>query len=803
LLNSTRQLQFGDSGTYIHQSADGVLDLVSDTEIEINATTVDMNGNLDLSGTLNSMTIAASGITGPSGQNFAINTPNSLRINIDSDNNGTSEVFVVGHNRTDVGTTDALFKVTEAGTSTFFSTATTDTVVLQSTDTGASAAPDLVLFRDSSSPADGDDIGNILFRGKDDGGNETSYAFIMGEINDASDGSEDGNLFFRTQSAGSLDNRISIVSDKVGIGTDSPSSGKLEVKGAKTQSGGAPIGNVLIADSTSLAANTGGAVTFQGVYQTGGAITGFASIEAMKETATHNEYGGALVFKTRQDQGSMNEHMRITSTGLIGIGTSSPSHEIEIHSASPTIEWSDSDDNYRSQITQSGSAFYFDADAGAGGSSSMRFRINGGTEAMRIDASGSVGIGTSSPGGSTSCLHVVHDATEGTPSFPDGEVIIAQRNFNSSQGCHIGIIAGTASESAVNFGDKDDSDIGGISYNHSTNAMHLRTSATNRLNIDSDGHVGINMTASPVANDKVLSIYESNTPRIKLHNSSTGTAGTDGGELNMTGTDFIIENRESGNLRLFTNGSERIRINNAGLVSIGTTTTDRELKVQKSGDHSIIAAVSGTSNLAGMVMGDTDDDDTGAVLYNNNGNYLYFQTNTSERVRIAANGTTIMAVGNDNCLHLNTSVASGTGRNLIRAFSDSSIDSDGNVRFVVFDSGNVQNTNNSYGAISDQNRKENIVDATDKLDEINQVRIRNFNFIGDSQKQIGVIAQELETIFPSMVEDIQDQDSDGNLLETTTKSVKYSVFVPILIKGIQEQQTIIDDLKSRIETLEG
>jgi len=52
LLNSTRQLQFGDSGTYIHQSADGVLDLVSDTEIEINATTIDINGNVDISGSL-------------------------------------------------------------------------------------------------------------------------------------------------------------------------------------------------------------------------------------------------------------------------------------------------------------------------------------------------------------------------------------------------------------------------------------------------------------------------------------------------------------------------------------------------------------------------------------------------------------------------------------------------------------------------------------------------------------------------------------------------------------------------------
>jgi hypothetical protein len=51
LLNSSRQLQFGDSGTYIHQSADGVLDLVSDTEIEINATTIDINGNAEISGT--------------------------------------------------------------------------------------------------------------------------------------------------------------------------------------------------------------------------------------------------------------------------------------------------------------------------------------------------------------------------------------------------------------------------------------------------------------------------------------------------------------------------------------------------------------------------------------------------------------------------------------------------------------------------------------------------------------------------------------------------------------------------------
>ncbi len=53
-LNSSRQLQFGDSGTYIHQSADGVLDLVADTELELNGAIVDVNstnGNVDISAT--------------------------------------------------------------------------------------------------------------------------------------------------------------------------------------------------------------------------------------------------------------------------------------------------------------------------------------------------------------------------------------------------------------------------------------------------------------------------------------------------------------------------------------------------------------------------------------------------------------------------------------------------------------------------------------------------------------------------------------------------------------------------------
>jgi len=52
LIASTEKIQFRDTAIFINSSADGQLDLVADTEIQIAATTVDINGNVDISGTL-------------------------------------------------------------------------------------------------------------------------------------------------------------------------------------------------------------------------------------------------------------------------------------------------------------------------------------------------------------------------------------------------------------------------------------------------------------------------------------------------------------------------------------------------------------------------------------------------------------------------------------------------------------------------------------------------------------------------------------------------------------------------------
>jgi hypothetical protein len=136
------------------------------------------------------------------------------------------------------------------------------------------------------------------------------------------------------------------------------------------------------------------------------------------------------------------------------------------------------------------------------------------------------------------------------------------------------------------------------------------------------------------------------------------------------------------------------------------------------------------------------------------------------------------------------------------------VNDNANNRMIVYSNGNIQNTNNSYGALSDIKIKENVSDATPKLEKLCQLRVVNYNLIGETQKQIGVIAQEVEQVFPSMVDETPDYenvtttDEEGNEVTEriatgeVTKGVKYSVFVPMLIKAIQELKAEFDAYKA-------
>ena len=211
-------------------------------------------------------------------------------------------------------------------------------------------------------------------------------------------------------------------------------------------------------------------------------------------------------------------------------------------------------------------------------------------------------------------------------------------------------------------------------------------------------------------------------------------------------------------LAFATNATERMRIDSSGNLLVGTTTVS----------NSSIAT--------------------------------FYKTATASNQRVATfinNGTSGSTTAAGIIISY-PNASSGNGSTFIQC-SDSNTD-----RFYVLGSGNVQNANNSYGAISDVKLKDNITDATPKLADLLKVQVRNYNLKSDpSHKQLGVVAQELEQVFPSMVEESSDKDIEGNDLGTTTKSVKYSVFVPMLIKAIQELNAEIQSLKAEVATLKG
>ena len=77
-------------------------------------------------------------------------------------------------------------------------------------DTGAAHDPQMILFRDSSSPADGDIIGNLIYDADNDAGQQTTFANIRAEIVDASDGTEDGRLRIYTMKDGTATESLKV-----------------------------------------------------------------------------------------------------------------------------------------------------------------------------------------------------------------------------------------------------------------------------------------------------------------------------------------------------------------------------------------------------------------------------------------------------------------------------------------------------------------------------------------------------------------------------------------------------------------
>jgi len=126
--------------------------------------------------------------------------------------------------------------------------------------------------------------------------------------------------------------------------------------------------------------------------------------------------------------------------------------------------------------------------------------------------------------------------------------------------------------------------------------------------------------------------------------------------------------------------------------------------------------------------------------------------------------------------------------------------------------GTYGSATNSYGSTSDSKIKQDIVDARkDYWDDFKEVRFRKFRLKdqvaidSDAPALLGVVAQEIESIFPAIVTESPDVDNTGPKpvnLDTTTKVVKYSILNQIGLCVIQELQTRLEAAETKIAALE-
>ncbi len=116
--------------------------------------------------------------------------------------------------------------------------------------------------------------------------------------------------------------------------------------------------------------------------------------------------------------------------------------------------------------------------------------------------------------------------------------------------------------------------------------------------------------------------------------------------------------------------------------------------------------------------------------------------------------------------------------------------------------GEFDNTNGNYTPVSDLRLKKNINPMNEMLSSIMQLKPKSYQMKDDNDPNsfsYGLIAQEVENVLPEIVATIKGDDGDGI---NNLRMLSYTELIPVLIKGMQEQQAIIENLKKRIENLE-
>ena len=284
-------------------------------------------------------------------------------------------------------------------------------------------------------------------------------------------------------------------------------------------------------------------------------------------------------------------------------------------------------------------------------------------------------------------------------------------------------------------------------------------------------------------------------------------------------------------------GVEAMRLDSAGNVGIGTSSPAKRLSVVNATDSTTVGANAvmtvqagssvnsvaeigfaygtwgGTNPLCSIGYQITSNAGVGSGALTFSTRSVTTDTAPTERARIDSSGNLLVGTTNISLtagvgLKLltsttapNYSVVGTDATNTNLAFGAYSIGA-GAYRFQVGYGGTIYATSTSISGLSDQTLKQNIRDLETGLLEVLALKPRRFDWKnGDAENVAGFIAQEVEQVLPELVMDyVYNKDEEGN--DIIKKSLKMGDILPTLVKAIQEQQAMIQELKAKVAALE-
>ena len=526
------------------------------------------------------------------------------------------------------------------------------------------------------------------------------------------------------------------------------------------------------------------------------------------------------------------ESMRIDSSGNVGIGTTSPQAKLTVSASGA-----------------SGLEFFANAPGGGAGTYIQSYNRSGaayvntayyanahtfwanGSDRMVIDSSGNVGIGTST---ATYKTNIVYTNSAGGVA----ETGLYLRNTATGNSTQM-LFDGNRSWSLLAQGSFG-APAGGFT-------IQDNTAGANRLSIDASGNVGIGTSSPGTPLDVVsnssgygISVRGRSADDIGVLRFLNNAGNSTYAELDTRSNLFLVNARANIPLLFATNNTERMRIDSSGNVGIGTSSPLGKLKIAvgnvapaASGDMNtgVIFETGATGHALNMgVDGTAGYSWINAAFANNSGvpNNLVLMTGATERMRIDSSGfvgigtasptqkLNVVENGITWCVSNNGASFTGTISNhdlvlITNSTEKMRITSGGEVYIAgTTDQGayNLQcNGTGVWGAGayvngSDRNLKDNITPLGSCLDVVAALKPVTYQYKEEYSKdqsvQPGFIAQ-----------DLQDAMAGKEYLEGIVQAgpnhlnVAYQNLIPILTKALQEQQSLIQDLTTRLTALEG